>query len=302
MSSPIVCDTRIQQAFETFDYNCKGIITIDELERLLRSFGLEDVSKQLVASYMRSSVTTGNRVNEVSLDDTLRIIQGNYTQGSMEEIWTVYKLLDAQNLGRLKAEDLRNASVKYSCCESYISPEGVEEQAERLRRKIAALKRRQQLAARREKRLKEQQVRDMRLHSKRDDYSNTATMGELSDMSLVNEVNDINIDYDAGLDDSSTSVPPSVNESSFALGQRRESMGEEDCCEPAPLTKNQRAFGNFIQLVAEYADKGVTFEEWRRVQVKANDSDDRNNYDSMSLTGTIKSAIFGGGANRVFNL
>eukprot|EP00758_Cryptobia_borreli_P004625 Tbor_TRINITY_DN4490_c0_g2::TRINITY_DN4490_c0_g2_i1::g.8023::m.8023 len=300
MSNPIVCDTRIKQAFKTFDYNRKGFITIDELERLLRSFGLEDVSKQLVASFMRSSVTTGNRVNEVSYDDTLRIIQGNYTQGSTEEIWTVYKLLDASNLGRIKAEDLRNAAVKYDCCESYISPEGVEEQAERLRRKIAASKRRQQLAARREKRLKEQQLRDMKLHPRKDDLSLTVNL-EMSDIS-VNEVNDINIDYDAGLDDSSTSIPATPNESS-SLGKPIKSTLSEECLEPAPLTKNQRAFGNFIQLVAEYPDKGVTFEEWRRVQVKANDSDDRNNYDSMSMTGTIKSGIFGG-ANRpgLYNL
>eukprot|EP00758_Cryptobia_borreli_P000585 Tbor_TRINITY_DN1252_c0_g1::TRINITY_DN1252_c0_g1_i1::g.5789::m.5789 len=296
MTSSIVSDTRIKQAFQTFDYNKKGIITIDELERLLRAFGLEDLSKQLVASYMRSSVTTGNRVNEVCLDDTIRIIQGNYTQGSMEEIWSVYRLLDANNLGRLKAEDLRRAAVKYECCEAHISPEGVEEETERLRKKVAALKRKQQVAARREKRLKDQQARESS-RLKRDELSSTNT-NDLLDVSLNNEVNDINIDYDAGLDDSSSSV----NDSSYATSQKRKSVASEDCCDPPPLTKDQRAFGNFIQLVAEYPDKGVTFEEWRRVQVKANDSDRTNNFDANSLSGTFKSAVFPGGVNRLFNL
>jgi hypothetical protein len=293
----IVCDSRLRRAFDTFDHAGKGFITLDELERLLRAFGLADVSKQLVASFMRSTVSGTYRINEVTFEDARKIIQSNYTSGSTEEMWTVFKLIDdlkrkksdddvhdvdAPTLpgnrrntadalhhistGRLTVDDLRAAAIRTGIFNAYIPTEGASEIAERRRRKVAARKRRQQQEEKREQQLREDRSR----RGVAEDEELAMTLG---DQTIKRTRFDITVNSDL-----------SPSESAGLADDQSEMFVDHDQQAP-PQSKTSRSFARFIELVAEYPDKGITFEEWRRIQVKMSEGDDRaGNFETLSQT------------------
>lgn len=294
----IVCESRLRRAFDTFDHAGKGFITLDELERLLRAFGLADVSKQLVASFMRSTVSGTYRINEVTFEDARKIIQSNYTAGSTEEMWTVFKLIDDLkkkkhdddlhddvpllpggrrnaadalhhiSTGRLTVDDLRAAAIRTGIFNAYIPTEGASEIAERRRRKVAARKRRQQQEEKREQQLREDRSR----RGVQDDEELNSTIG--GDQTIKRTRFDITVNSDL-----------SPSESAGVCDDQSEMFVDPDQQAPQQ-SKSSRSFARFTELVAEYPDKGITFEEWRRIQVKMSEGDDRagNNFETLSQT------------------
>lgn len=302
----IVCESRLRRAFDTFDHAGKGFITLDELERLLRAFGLADVSKQLVASFMRSTVSGNFRINEVTFEDARKIIQNNYTPGSTEEMWTVFKLIDDMkkkkktdedhldelggiaapnngrrnadalhiSTGRLSVDDLRAAALRTGIFNAYIPTEGASEIAERRRRKVAARKRRQQQEEKREQQLREDRARRLASANMDDDDMLATTMGNIpADQTIKRTRFDITVNSD---------LTPS--ESAGVGDEIADIMADPDGQAPQQ-SKKSRSLARFIELVAEYPDKGITFEEWRRIQVKMSEGDDRaGNFETMSQT------------------
>lgn len=124
--SSTVSEARIKRAFATFDYNNKGHITHDELERILRALGFRGMSKQLVATFMRTTSTRKNP-SEVTYGDLLRIVQSSGFDHIFEESFQVCQVLDKAETGRIVPAAMAKAAKADGRFDAYINPSDVAE-------------------------------------------------------------------------------------------------------------------------------------------------------------------------------
>jgi len=108
---------QIREAFDLFDSDQRGAIQASELELILKSLGFVDLPKQEINALMRSmdkSVSLGNlnRSGEIEYPEFEAAVLKMNQAGSIDEIWTAYKLFDLNQTGRITFEDLKRVAAE----------------------------------------------------------------------------------------------------------------------------------------------------------------------------------------------